>query len=299
MRNGAAGPSHEPVERGRSPVPAAEGFVPAHRIVRPDGAAIRGRGRLFVLHGFFGSGRNWSGVARGIVRSRPDWEAVLVDLRLHGESLAAPPPHDLEACASDVARLATSLGPTGGLTALLGHSFGGKVALLGAARCDPAPVQAWIVDSTPAPGQTGAGARRMMDLLARLPSRFAERREGADAVEAAGFPRFVAEWMATNLVRRDDAFVWRFDRPALRRLLEDFFRTDLWPVVEDPPDGVDLRFLRASRDSILRDEDAARIARLESQGAPLRLHPVEGGHWLNVDNPDAVVELVKKGLPRI
>ena len=298
MSNGAGEPSHDPVERSRSPVPVAEGFVPAHRIVRPDGAPIRGRGRLFILHGFFGSGRNWSGVARGIVRSRPDWEAVLVDLRLHGDSGAAPPPHDLDACALDVARLSASLGSTGGPSALLGHSFGGKVALLGATRCEPAPVQVWVVDSTPAPGETGAGARRMMELLTRLPARFADRREGADAVEAEGFPRFVAEWMATNLVQRDDAYVWRCDRPALRRLLDDFFRADLWPVVESPPLGMELRFLRASRDSILRDEDAARIARLESEGAPVRLETVEGGHWLNVDNPDAVVELVRKGLPR-
>lgn len=298
MTNGDEGPSHEPVARGRSPVPSGGGFVPAHRVVRPEGSDVRGRGRLFVLHGFFGSGRNWAGVARGIVRARPDWEAVLVDLRLHGDSLEAPPPHDLASCALDVARLAASLGPTGGPTALLGHSFGGKVALVATRRCDPAPVQSWIVDSTPAPGPTGAGALRMMELLSRLPARFDGRREGADAVEAAGFPRFVAEWMATNLVRRGDAYVWKFDRPSLRRLLEDFFRADLWPVVEDPPGPAEFRFVRASRDSILKAEDAARIARLESEGAPVRLHPVPGGHWLNVDNPDAVVDLVRKGLPR-
>jgi pimeloyl-ACP methyl ester carboxylesterase len=296
--NGDKGASHEPVPRGRGLVPAAGGFLPAYRIVHPEDGTIRGRGRLFVLHGFFGSGRNWAGVARGIVRSRPDWEAVLVDLRLHGDSLDAPPPHDLTACALDVARLSASLGPTGGPTALLGHSFGGKVALVAADRCDPAPAQAWIVDSTPAPGRTGAGALKMMDLLTRLPARYAERRAGADAIEAAGFPRFVAEWMATNLVRQGDTYAWRFDRPALGRLLEDFFRADLWPIVEEPPDGAELRFLRATRSSILREGDAARIARLESEGASVRLHELEGGHWLNVDNPDGVVELVRKGLPR-
>lgn len=289
---------HDPVEHGRSPVPTGQGFLPAHRTVRPDGRATAGRGRLLVLHGFFGSGRNWAGVARGIVRVRPDWEAVLVDLRLHGDSGDAPPPHGLEACALDVVRLARSLAPTGGPTAVLGHSFGGKVALLAAERCDGALVQAWVVDSTPAPGVTGAGAQRMMELLARLPARFGERREGADAIEAAGFPRFVAEWMATNLVPRGDGFGWRFERRAMEALLADFFRADLWHVVENPPGATEIRFVRASRDSILKPGDASRIERLESEGVPVRLDVLEGGHWLNVDDPDGIVDLLRRGLPR-
>jgi pimeloyl-ACP methyl ester carboxylesterase len=254
---------------------------------------------MFFLHGFFGSGRNWSAVARGMMRARPDWESVLVDLRLHGESVDASPPHTLAACALDVARLVVDLSRSGGPMALLGHSFGGKVALLTTAEPGIACEQAWVVDSTPAPGATGAGAQHMLELLSRLPSTYATRKAGADAVEAGGFPRFVAEWMATNLVRHDEVFRWRFDMTEMRRLLLDFFRADLWPLVEAPAGDTELQFIRASRGSILADGDAERISRLESEGSPVHLQTLEGGHWLNVDNPGGIITLLRSRLPRV
>lgn len=287
-------------EESSSRVPlSSHGFRLSYRVLQPESLAPQPRGRLFFLHGFFGSGRNWSAVARGMMRARPDWESVLVDLRLHGESAGAPPPHTLAACALDVARLLEYLPGSGGPTSLLGHSFGGKVAMLTSAEPGIACEQVWVVDSTPAPGATGAGAQHMMELLSRLPARFETRKAGADAVEAGGFPRFVAEWMATNLVREDERFRWRFDIAEMRRLLLDFFRADLWPLVEDPPGDSEVEFIRATRNSILAEADADRIARLEREGGPVHLHSLEGGHWLNVDNPDGIIALLRTCLPRL
>jgi pimeloyl-ACP methyl ester carboxylesterase len=255
-------------------------------------------GRLFILHGFFGSGRNWSAIARGLIRSRPDWEAVLVDLRLHGESEGATAPHTVAACARDVALLSESMPASSGPTAVLGHSFGGKVAMLVPEELGSPCSQVWVIDSTPSPGVTGAGARQMLDLLSRLPDAFESRRAGADAVERGGFPRFVAEWMATNLVRRGERYVWRFDMGEMSALLSDFFRTDLWDRIEESRSDCEFRFVRASNGSILSDEDANRLARLESEGNPVRIDTLDGGHWLNVDNPDGLIDQLRKGLPR-
>src|SRR4051812_24710793 len=41
---------------------------------------------LLVLHGIYGAGRNWGSIARRLVEARPEWGAVLVDLRMHGQS---------------------------------------------------------------------------------------------------------------------------------------------------------------------------------------------------------------------
>ncbi len=275
------------------------GFRLSYRLLQPESLVPPPRGRLFFLHGFFGSGRNWSAVARGMMRSRPDWESVLVDLRLHGESMDAPPPHTMAACALDVARLVENLPGSDGPTALFGHSFGGKVAMLTSIEPGASCEQVWIVDSTPTAGTTGAGAQHMMELMARLPLTYRTRKAGADAVEAGGFPRFVAEWMATNLVREDELFRWRFDLGEMRSLLQDFFRANLWPVVEQPPGDTELQFVRATRNSILAEADAERIARLESQGSPVHLHTLEGGHWLNVDNPGGIIALLRAQLPRV
>ena len=39
---------------------------------------------LLVLHGIYGSGRNWGSIARRLVDARPEWGVLLVDLRLLG-----------------------------------------------------------------------------------------------------------------------------------------------------------------------------------------------------------------------
>ena len=82
---------------------------------------------LYVAHGIFGAGRNWASVAKRVVRNRPTWGALLIDLREHGASHDFPAPHTLESAADDIAALAAVQPPP---SALLGHSFGGKVALM-------------------------------------------------------------------------------------------------------------------------------------------------------------------------
>src|SRR5688572_33089052 len=94
-----------------------------------------------VLHGVFGSGSNFRSLMKSLAAERPEWRFVLVDLRLHGRSLEAPPPHSLAACAGDLAELtrALALSPA----AVIGHSFGGKVALSYAERPPPSLQQVW------------------------------------------------------------------------------------------------------------------------------------------------------------
>ena len=56
---------------------------------------------LLVLHGIYGSGRNWGSIARRLVDARPEWGVLLVDLRLHGGSTSGfEGPHTLAATAA-------------------------------------------------------------------------------------------------------------------------------------------------------------------------------------------------------
>ena len=250
---------------------------------------------VFFLHGFLGAGRNWASIARGLVSRRPDWGAVLVDLRLHGDSTGLAPPHTVAACAADVNELTLAVGGTE--VVLVGHSFGGKVAL--AATRSPAEGlrQVWVLDSTPQPGRTDAGADRRLTLLARLPSRFDDRREAVDSIREAGFGEPIAEWAVTNLVRAGGGYRWRLDFTALELLLADFYREDLWAVVDGPPNEVELIFVRATHATILGDDAAKRIQRLESDGSPVHLVDLAGGHWLNMTNPEGLLDILVGGLP--
>lgn len=264
-----------------------------HEIVKSPGAEpVRW---LYMLHGIFGMGRNWGSIARRVTRARPEWGAVLVDLREHGGSRGFPPPHTLEAAARDLRELAGSLGVR--TDAILGHSFGGKVALTYARDYPDAVDQLWVVDSTPEARIPGGSAARMLETLRAHPGPFASRSDAVAALAVEGWPTGVAQWMATNLRPNDGEFEWALDLSAMQALLDDFFATDLWPVVESPSGRLELHFLRATRSDILTDAAVERIEAADERTGRVFLHRVEGGHWLNADNPDAVVMLLEEWLP--
>lgn len=273
-------------------------ILPAYTMVTPDAEGPAGP-IVYFLHGFLGAGRNWASFGRRLVERRPDWAVALVDLRLHGESRQIEGPHSVTAAAEDVAALHRSIAKPGTPYAVLGHSFGGKVALRVASLSVPDLRQVWIVDSTPAPSRGAGSSSRMLDVLAGSPDRFSDREAAVRHVMQSGFDEPTARWMATNLRRSGESWSWGLDRAGLREMLESFAQADLWGIVEDGRSAADLHFVRASEGSIVSDDVARRLRQLMEGGAPVRLHELSGGHWLHIDNPDGLLDLVADALPVI
>lgn len=245
---------------------------------------------MIVTHGIYGAGRNWLSVARRFVDDRPGWGAVLVDLRLHGESQGFAPPHTVDACAADLAQLVSTSGLE--VRAVLGHSFGGKVALVYSRR-PPVPLDhVWVIDSTPDPRPPGGSAWTMLSVLRDRPGPFRDRNEGVEAVEAGGFATPVAQWMSTNLVHGPDGYRWRLAPDDMESLLLSFFRTDAWDAVEAPHPGCQVHMVRAEESSILNEAACSRVEMAGERHGQTFLHPVAGGHWVNADNPDALHRLL-------
>lgn len=247
-----------------------------------------------VLHGIYGAGRNWNAVFRRVVEVRPDWGFVAVDLRGHGRSPTLEPPHTLEACAADLDRLADALALRP--SAVVGHSFGGKVALLYGDDPDHGVDQVWVVDSTPEASPPTGSVWRMVEMMRDAAGPFETREAGMEAVRAYGYPEPVARWMTTNLVPVEGGFAWRLDPDQMEALLEDFFRTDAWPAVERAQ-GPEIRFIRGTDSRVLSEEGCHRVRAAGLASHRVHLHDVEGGHWLNADNPEALVELFREHLP--
>ena len=246
-----------------------------------------------MLHGIYGRGRNWQAIARALVRKRPESACWLVDLPYHGDSPAARHGDGVAGLAADLDEWlrAEAVGPD----AVLGHSFGGKVALaLAAARREPA-MHVWVIDSTPEVKPPSGSAWDMLQIVRRMPARFASRDEAIEGIVAGGFSTGVAQWMATNLGRADDAFVWRLDFDRMEQLLHDFFNADLWSVVEDAGSPHVLHFLKATRSSAMSDAAASRIAAL--QGPRVQFHERDGGHWIHAEAPEVVTALLAEKLP--
>ena len=246
---------------------------------------------LIMLHGIYGAGRNWASVARRLIRAKPQLGALMVDLRGQGESPQMRPPHTIEACAADLARVvdASDLAAP----AVLGHSFGGKVALAYAARAEAAPPSVWVIDSTPDIREPGGSAWEMLAVLRRNPGPFEGRGAAIAALESEGFATPIAQWMSTNVTATPGGeWRWRLDPEQMEALLLSFFETDAWGVVEDPPPGTHIHFVKASGSDILDVEAQARIQAAAMRHGQAHLHIVEGGHWLNADNPDGLHEVL-------
>lgn len=259
----------------------------ATRLGAPDA-----RQHLVMLHGIYGRGRNWQSIARAVVAARPEYACWLVDLPYHGASPAGAYGDTVYGLAADVQAwlAAESITPT----AVLGHSYGGKVALALADLMRDRPLQVWVIDSTPETKQPSGSAWGMLTLIRQLPPRFATREEAVAAIVAAGYSTGVAQWMATNLVRTNGGFEWQLDFDAMERLLRDFFTTDLWHVVEDPATPHEFHFLKASESSALSEQA---VRRLESAGGRVHVHHRTGGHWIHAESPDVVAALLVEHLP--
>lgn len=252
---------------------------------------------LYIVHGVFGAGRNWNAVAKRVVKERPEWGALLIDLREHGASQGFPPPHTIAAAAGDIAQLARATGRQP--AAMLGHSFGGKVtlAVVRDHERDIGLRQAWIIDSTPAASPPRGSAREMFEVVKALPPEFESRDAAVEALTARGVLRPTAQWMVTNLQESGGVYRWRFKLESIEALLQDFFATDLWEVLESPHAGVEIHMVRASESSLLSGDTLERVERAQDD-RHVFLHTVQGGHWLNADNPAALVELLTTRLPK-
>jgi pimeloyl-ACP methyl ester carboxylesterase len=142
---------------------------------------------LLVLHGLFGSARNWTSVARRLAARH---RVYALDLRNHGDSPWADD-MDYRAMAGDVVAFmdAHELDRA----ALLGHSMGGKAAMAAALDHGPRVERLVVVDIAPVAYSAAflSHARAMQDLdLAAI-----ARRADADRLLQATVPEAEAAEM--------------------------------------------------------------------------------------------------------
>lgn len=182
---------------------------------------------------------------------------------------------------------------------VLGHSFGGKVALeLARQRAAQGEEleQLFVIDSTPSarPEKKGSeSTQHIVDLLTNLPDEFPDRPAFTAWMEAQGVSRPTAMWLAMNVrpVPNTTRFVFRTDIAGVRELLADYFAVDLWDVLEHPPGAGTMQshLVVGGKSGVVDAAD-----REHAKRCPRTTLDVieEAGHWVHVDAPDRLRELV-------
>ena len=240
---------------------------------------------LLVLHGLFGSGSNWRGVARRLAPTRTVYS---VDLRNHGASPWADA-MDYVAMADDVLQLMDRLGLE--RPAVLGHSMGGKTAMALALRHPERVGRLIVVDIAPV---------SYVDTL----TPFADAMRGANVVAAATRDEVqarlrraapdpaVVPFLMQNLVFHNDHFDWRLNLLGISasmaqlcgfpsELLGARFSGPLAVIAGEHSDYV------AERDGVEFRPMFPRVAVQVVSGA---------GHWVHADRPDAFQGCVERAL---
>lgn len=252
---------------------------------------------MLFLHGLLGTRANWRGLARRFVDARPDWAAVLVDLREHGESLGLEGPATVEQCAQDLLAL-DCIPPIRGA---LGHSFGGKVAMRWAELAGASVDELWVIDSTPSERPTGAGeARRVLGILGHakrdFPDGFADRAEFTRYVVGHGEAQGIADWLAMNLSSLPNGRRGlRVDLGSLGALLDDYGRTDTWSALEQSGPTTQIHMVIGGRSNLVDESDRVRLNRMADVSNNMFVHLIDtAGHWVHVDAPERLIELLTK-----
>lgn len=251
----------------------------------------------FVVHGILGSRRNWGTFVKRLSEAWPHWRIVSLDLRNHGDTEGAEPPHTVAACAADLALLAETVGPP---RLLIGHSFGGKVVLTYARdRATPELADVWALDSTVGTDAVGQG-NEVAEVIARahaLPIPAPSREAVVQHFTDAGFGLMLARWMTTNVRRRvpgtdgqPGGFTWRFDLDAIEAMLRDYLQQDLFPWLAQVPPALQVHILRAGRSDRWIPSVVARLEALPANVTSPVL--ADAGHWVQVDNPDGLFDLL-------
>lgn len=265
---------------------------------------------VVLVHGILGSKKNLRAFARRLLENCPSWQAILVDLRCHGESYLRTQQHpasthNVQSAAKDILQLLNSLKIFPRV--LVGHSFGGKVIMSMAqqfGKALPRPVQAWVLDALPGEvrNDDDSGQDHPYDLIKTLqsiPLPIKSRSDLINELISKGFSKSIATWMTTNLVPMNSSnstqngFRWSFDLTGIEQLYKSYEMECLWSFLKSPPEGLKVDFVRAEHSQFRWggiDEDV-----IHSYGH--QVHFLEdSGHWVHTDNPSGLLQIMRHSL---
>lgn len=164
-----------------------------------------GQGRpVIILHGLFGSARNWQGIARALA---DNYRVITPDLRNHGQS-----PHldsmSYSEMADDVIAIADKLNLSEII--IVGHSMGGKVAMT-AALTQPERFSALVIVDI-APVEYEHDFNLFIDAMLSLNLQTLKSRAQAETALTKVIDDIsVIQLLLQNLIRSGDKFEWRIN----------------------------------------------------------------------------------------
>lgn len=241
--------------------------------------------QVLILHGLFGASDNWASQAKLLAA---DFHVLALDARNHGQSPRAPS-MGYPDMAADVIRLMDRFHLE--QAALVGHSMGGKTAMLTALTHGDRIRRLAVVDIAPKryPRHHDDVLAALADLdLASLKSRGAAESLLARSIH----DRSVAAFLVKNLYRHGQGFAWRIDLPAIRanydRLMD--------PADAGTPYPGPTLFIKGGNSDYIGSADRDRILSLFPNAGVKVVQ--NAGHWPHADKAAVFAKILGDFLRR-
>lgn len=243
---------------------------------------------MVFCHGLFGQGKNWAQIAKQL---GDRYRVLLPDLPNHGRSVWTDNWDYLGAAD----RLARELRGLDGPVALVGHSMGGKTAMVLALRHPELVERLVVVDVSPVDYGPAEEFSAYLDAMIGLYlPKYSQRAEIAQALRPVVADDTVRAFLMQNLHFEPGGWVWRPHLAALRRSLPAIsgwpaMQVDAWPAYQGR-----VLWIAGSASEYIRPEYADTMLRLFPRTRRLTIK--NAGHWVHADAPEVFTGMLEQFL---
>ena len=239
---------------------------------------------LLIVHGLFGSSRNWRTLGQQFAER---FHVITVDLRNHGDS-----PHldemSYQAMAEDIIALLDRLQLS--RVSIIGHSMGGKVAMKLCAGYPQRVSQLVVADIGPVSYRHDYDD--LIDAVLGLDLATVASRKQADEALSEGVPDArIRMFLLQNLVKVDSAMQWKLNWQSLKLNISQiigFEDIGDWQI-ETPA-----LFVYGELSNYLNTEIRALILQHFTQASFSAV--ANAGHWLHAEQPQQFYQVVNQFL---
>jgi len=248
--------------------------------------AMGDHGPLAVFcHGLFGQGRNWTQIGKEL---SVDHRVLLVDMPHHGRSSWSAH-FDYLDVADQVANLLSEDDPV----TLVGHSMGGKPAMVLALRHPTLVERLCVVDVAPVAYDSASEFGGYITAMQALDLRSLTRRRDADAALQDAVPNTtVRSFLLQNLRRDGERWQWLANLDVLGDNLQV---VGGWPEEElthAPPYAGPVLWIGGEQSDYVRDEYVEAMDRWFPRNRRVTIKGA--GHWVHAEQPAVFVEVVRR-----
>ncbi|XP_052801237.1 protein ABHD11-like [Mya arenaria] len=254
---------------------------------------------LILMHGLMGSKQNWQSLAK--VFGSTGRKVLALDARNHGGSVHVEDMNYALFC-EDVVRFLDSQNIEQAV--LLGHSMGGKTAMVTALTHGGRVAGLIVVDVAPSVSPNIEKHPSYLEAMLRIPLLTLANTGDTENTPISTVRRHVftelaktiqdeamRHFLASNLVIRDNKFGWKCN---LDSIINNFHDIASFPKFEEEQYYGGTLFIGGSNSNYLTEENVPRIKEL----FPLaEVKYIEGaGHWVHSDKPHLFISTVNNFL---